>query len=1143
MRIGTLLAAVVLLTAATTTLGQTPSLEWSYDADSNLYASPVVADLHPSPGLETVVSDSEVHVLRCIGADGSQIWQFDGDWKKRLTSTASVSFDARAGRGTVVVAGSDGHLCCVDGETGDLLWDASPGAVTWGAATWADLGRGPEVVVGTEHDGIHVFGADGTPVWRADRLGDDAFSIVCPLATADVDGDGAAEVYAVDAWGPFCADGSGTVRWFTRTGDTFVGAPVIADLDGDGAAELVCTSSDNHAIHCFDARDGSRKWSFPTVGEADAYPGSSIAVGDIDGDGFQEVVAPDKTGYVYCLRHDGSEVWRFATQKRARAGVSLGDIDGDGAVEVLVVSGDHFLYCVGWRGDLEWRFETGLRLVHPATIADVDVDGKTEFLMCGSDRTLRCLTMDAPYAPERMPWPSRRYDLAQSGSNLGRHVAVRSEVEETRSLLDSGGFEVDRGIGKAEDYATGVFAALERLPAGWTLESDASVSLVSDDPHGGAKALRVAKGLDLATVASRPVEVSMGLRHVSARVWVKNGWHGAAQVGAAKIRWTGANGILREDALGASTRGAGGAVAPGGWVALTRERQTAPQGARWLQLVLVRHPVASNVANDVCFDDVDLVGQFESEPEVRVFVNQVGYDLNAPKGFVVSSNFPAESARFEVVDEQAGVVHAGSLRTPERITGAYGHDWGAFFWRGDFSALDQGGRYRIRVTVGDTIAVSWPFGVSEQHVWKETVRPAYRFFYYQRCGMAIPGFHGACHLDDAVGADGTQYELWGGWHDAGDYNTYHNAPYTFGLARACAMHKSLFDVEDLDGDGVGDFVDEVLWGGDHSRRMVSPDGSAYGGITSGYGFWGPPELETDNEPSTGDERGFDHAPDAGRGPHWHVQAMARIARMTEEKAPYVEAARRAFVWREAKNARDAHQLNAALDLYAVTDEEAYATAARETFAALGGGEGLKAFAPHGSEFSYYVDAVEAYDSAFGEDHSEDLRRVLVETADGMIELARNPFGVYTHGPKERPNFFNTPAEDTGWHVGTSSFITNAAGAMAIAYRYQPNPEYLEFVYDQLNWSLGVNPLGLCLIEGLGSVNPPSYHHRYIFSGVARGAVPGSLVNGVAYRKAGDDRPFVDMRGLDIPAFEPNEAWLPHNTAYLNTLANLRRIGE
>jgi len=136
---------------------------------------------------------------------------------------------------------------------------------------------------------------------------------------------------------------------------------------------------------------------------------------------------------------------------------------------------------------------------------------------------------------------------------------------------------------------------------------------------------------------------------------------------------------------------------------------------------------------------------------------------------------------------------------------------------------------------------SYPFKIEENLLWNQTSYPAYKFFYYQRCGMEIPDFHGACHLDDAVTMDGEQLSVAGGWHDAGDYNAYTNAPYVFGLLRAYTIAKSEFDDHDRHGNKQSDFLDEILWGADHVRRLISPDGSGYGSITSGYGFWAPPE--------------------------------------------------------------------------------------------------------------------------------------------------------------------------------------------------------------------------------------------------------------------------------------------------------------
>jgi len=1115
MKLGRILrisVAVAFLCTASAANAAEPELKWAFQAESNLYAPPLVADVCDAPGREVILSDSEARRLRCVDSQGCPLWEYDGGWTKRLTSGASLSRTARPGHGTLVVGGSDGTLCCVDAATGDELWRKKVGSITWGAAIWADLdgdGR-DEVVAGTERRGIVALDADGESRWAyTGAKGEKAVVVQCPIAAADIDADGKAEVFAAAQFGPLCIKGDGSLRWETLTGDVFKSAVVIADADRDGAPELYCSSANDNATYRFDARTGELAWRAPMVGGADVYPSSCLCVGDVSGDGVGEIVAADDRGYVYCLSHDGHTRWIFATEKRTHAAPSLGDVDGDGAVEVLVASGGHFLYCIDADGRLEWKYAADLRLIYAATIADVDHDGKTDLLFCGSDRTLRCLTLGGRYAPDRIPWPSRRFDAAQSGSSFGKGAAPRAVVEEERPLLAHGGFEQAKPTLAEQEYTTapGLLAERKRLPRGWTPLTTAAGDWALDPEvrRDGEHALRVSS----MGVASEFVQVDRDLVAVTAGVWVKGG-----QDASAFLRWTGLGGRCRDDRLEAGGR----PESEDEWTRLDAAGLTPPPGARWLQLAL------ANGDDVTWWGSAEIVGTFRAARELRALVNQVGYDAGAPKRLTAQSNFVADQARFEVIADDGSVAFSGVLTHEGRITGAYGNDWGHEYWRGDFTAFDEPGVYRIRITLDDLADTSWPFEIGANLLWEKTARPAYRFFYYQRCGMAIPGFHGACHLDDARSLDGKrQYELWGGWHDAGDYNKYHNAPYVHGLARAYELRKDAFEGHDEDGNGLSDFLDEILWGGDHARRMIAPDGSAYGGITSGYGFWGPPELETDNQPATGDERPFDGPPDAGRDPVWHLASMAKIARHVDDQAPWIEAAERALEWALDHDQRGPHQFAAALDLYLATKDEKYAALTKELFP--------------GPDLGV-IEAVERYDSVFGEDHRGELREAVVAKAEAMLALAENPFGVCTLGPKDKPNFFGTPTDGGAWHVGTSSHLLNAACTAAMAYRYEPDPRYMAFVYDQLNWILGNNPYDISLMEGAGSAFPPSYHHRYAFSGVPRGAVPGSVVNGITWRAAGDDRPRFDMRGLDIPDFESNEAWLPHNVAYLNALVNL-----
>lgn len=1115
-------AAAVLM--AQTAHAEEPRLLWSYEAESNLYAPPLVADVHEASGLESIISDSEARVVRCISATGELLWTFDGGWSRRLTSRAALSYSAREGQGTLAICGSDGKLACLDAASGTRLWDASPGGITWGAVLWTDLDgdQRDELIAPTESNGIHAFNADGSERWVY-RGEDEQHAVLVrgAMAAADVNGDGRPELFAANRWGVLQLNADGTRGWEQFTGDDFNSSVTVADIDMDGRAEVFACSANENALYCFAAADGSLLWKAQLAGGADSYASSAIAVGDLYNTGRREVVVCDSLGYVHCFDYRGQLLWVFSTSKRTQGAVSLGDVDGDEAVEVLVASGDHFLYCLSNDGREEWRYEADLRLLMPATIGDVDLNGATDILFCGSDRILRCVTLDAAYNPDLIPWPSWRVDSAHTGAVFDGRDTAPPVMLETARLFEHGGFEAPMAAGSPDDYPaeSGLYEMRRERPAGWTVEGVTTANWRRSDSVflEGVSALEIVPENEPVVLGTELIALEPGLQTVTARLYGRG--KGAEQV---LLRWRGASGVLRIDSLPMS----GQIDGPGGgqWKAFEIRDVPPPVGAKWINLLCV------SAAGDgpVYWDKADIEGHMARPRELRVMVNQVGYDVAAPKKFTAQSNFDAATAIFTIENEAGKAVHTGALTPEGRITGAYGHDWGYTYWRGDFSAFDTPGRYRIRITLDDETDLSWPFEIGENVLWARTSVPAYQFFYYQRCGMAIPGFHGACHLDDATNEAHTeQYGLAGGWHDAGDYNTYHNAPYVYGLSRAYTLLKDQFDEQDTDGNGMADFLDEILWGADHSRRMIAPDGSAYGAITTGYGFWGPPELETDNIPDTGDERPVTGRP-TGHDSTYHMAAMARLARFTPDSLPMLEAAAKALNWALERNQWGPMHWGAVLDLYEVTGDEQYAEVAKEYKVAIG---------------LDTIELVEQYDALFGLDHSADIRATLVEAADRLLSLADNPFGVVTNGPAENPNFFGTPADQGGWHVGTSSMLLEAATTAAKAWRYTGDPRYLAFVYDQFNWTLGNNPYDLCLMEGVGDKHAPSYHHRYTFAGVARGAVPGGVVNGITWRAPGDDRPSFDMRGLDVPAFESNEVWLPHNTHYLNALANVMKGKE
>ncbi len=171
----------------------------------------------------------------------------------------------------------------------------------------------------------------------------------------------------------------------------------IEDTNGDGAIDnrdekaiIFMTfegaiSGESGYLRAISAESGQHLWTV-TAGNG-ISPTGQLAAGDINNDGFPEIIAPLDNRGVVALNHLGEYIWSFTgfpTSRTNSLGASIADLEGDGLVEVIV--GNTILDS---NGNLKYqgagpRGENGLNSGYLSFAADIDLDGQQEIIAGGA---------------------------------------------------------------------------------------------------------------------------------------------------------------------------------------------------------------------------------------------------------------------------------------------------------------------------------------------------------------------------------------------------------------------------------------------------------------------------------------------------------------------------------------------------------------------------------------------------------------------------------------------------------------------------------------------------------------------------------------------------------------------------------------
>ncbi len=245
---------------------------------------------------------------------------------------------------------------------------------------------------------LQVFNPDGTRKRNAFFANRDDVPGGANTLVMDLDRNGQDDVvYALNGQVTVKLNGGGAVN-FRPYGAGYKGAIEIAagQTDRGAAYELVFapTSGRSADIVITDLKGKAlRSWLAYRKGFAG---GASVAIGDLDGNGLREIFTGAGRGggpHVRSFKTDGvawsGAFFAFDSRQTGGARVAMGDIDGEGRDELVVGTGPGLapmvrIYGADQRLVSEWSLGTASSPtgVKPS-LADIDGDGKAEILIPG----------------------------------------------------------------------------------------------------------------------------------------------------------------------------------------------------------------------------------------------------------------------------------------------------------------------------------------------------------------------------------------------------------------------------------------------------------------------------------------------------------------------------------------------------------------------------------------------------------------------------------------------------------------------------------------------------------------------------------------------------------------------------------------